>query len=247
MRLTVGSRFVRLRAFGLAAIFLCTASGASQAAVLLFEDFETPAISIQGATSPNLPTGWQSNGIGIPEIWRPGLFAVPFRWNQAEPMASPAGGNQILFLNQWEGIYKQVGTIAPNTTYTLSAAIGYDKWIGNPLNWSLQMYADSNDNGSLDPDDTFLVQEFGGSGNAVNPLPGDWVTNSTSFDSAQIDPSLLGKTLLVLLFNYNDSIASTSNYDNVLLTAVPELSTIQLVLASALALGLWKLARRRTA
>lgn len=247
MLLTAGSRFVRLRAFGLAAIFLCTASSASQAAVLLFEDFETPAISVPGATSPNLPTGWQSNGIGFPEVWRPGPLAVGPRWNQAEPMASPAGGNQILFLNEWEGIYKQVAAIAPNTTYTLSAAVGYDKAIGNPFNWSLQMYADSNDNGFLDNADTFLAQEFGGSGNEVTPLPGDWATNSTSFDSAQIDPSLLGKTLLVLLFNTLNSVTSTSNYDNVLVTAVPELSTIHLLLASALGLGLWKLVRRRMA
>ncbi len=229
----------------LALATLTCGAATADAAVIMTEDFETPAIAIPGATTPTLPSGWVTNNIGLPEIWRPGPLAVGPRWNQAEPMAAPAGGNQILFLDAWEGIYKQAATIAPNTTYTLSAAIGSDLAIVSPLQWSLQMYADLNDDGQLDPGDFLLSQQYGGSGTEAVPAPGDWVTNSTSFDSALIDPNLLGRTLLVLLFNTTNSSTSTSSYDNVTVTAVtvPEPSTVALGLCAAVGFGC--LSRRR--
>lgn len=193
-------------------------------AIAFTENWETPAIPDDSISTSILFSGWrQYSGTNL-GIYNP--LNNSERFNQTNPLAPPAGGNQLLFLSGSNtGIYRMSGVlIEPNTTYTISAAIGNDLLTANIAYWSLQLWADS-DNSYLfegSSTDTFIGQQFGTSATAVNPEPGNWTLNSFSFDSSTT-PALVGQQLIIFLNNFGSNTASF--YDNVSFFAVKNSST----------------------
>ena len=207
----------------------CATSG-----VVFSEGWESPALN-PGATSTLLPGNWSlfSNN-GSYGIWRPDNHV---NFNSVEPLASPAGGNQLLFLsgtNTGVGIVTTV-TIAPETVYTLSSAIGSGQTANNQ-GWSIQLWADTSGSSTFvgsGGGDTFIGQQYGLTLSAVNPGAGDWASNSVSFDSSTT-PNLVGKHLDIFLNNF---LNGTSYYDNVTLSAatVPEPGSLAMLAGFGLA------------
>jgi len=187
-------------------------------ATIFTEKWENPAVA--GSTSSTtLPPAWLSfsGPVDSMQIWHPEGTA---NFNQAAPLAAPAGGNQILFLSGVNtGIYRMSGVlIQPNTTYTLAAAIGHDQMTAHPEHWNLQLWADNNDSGAFEGlagGDSFIGQQFGLTTTAVNPSPGEWALNTFSFNSSTT-PDLVGKQLVVILANSDNG---TSFFDNISLSA----------------------------
>ncbi len=192
----------------------------SHAATIFTESWDDPSI-IGGATSTNLPAGWLrfSTGVGgTSQIWHP---ESTDRFKEADPLASPADGDQVLFLTELNtNVFRMTGAIIqPNTTYTLSAAIGNDLLSTNNQYWSLQLWTDADMDRTFtwnQVGDAFIGQEFGTTATAVNALPGDWALNTFSFDSSTV-PNLVGQELIVFLNNWSGGAASF--YDNVSLSA----------------------------
>lgn len=121
------------------------------------------------------------------------------------PLPAPAGGSQYLALTGVNtGVQWNTGiTIASNSSYVLSAAIG------NPTgqadgSWSLQLWA--NCVGCM-----FLGQQFAEVPGAVTPGANDWASNNYSFNSSNV-PGAVGGSLIVFLNNYR---VGQSAYDNV--------------------------------
>lgn len=204
-------------------------------AALFTEDFESPVVDPTAAVlALHGVNDWDSNGA---MIWRPGAGSVPSRWNQAEPMAGPAGGNQIAFVNP--NLVATIDTgvvIQANTVYTLSAAIGWDNLLPTHGSWSLQLWA-NNPTLGVDPGEQFIDQTYSTLAGVNNPTQGNWATNSISWDSAS-DPGLVGSTLSVLLNNF--AAGDTVYFDNIEITAVPEPGSLAL-----LGMGTLLVARRR--
>lgn len=163
-------------------------------------------------------------------------------FNSTGPLASPASGSQLLVLQGTNsGVYRMSGSIIlPDTVFTLSAALGNSLASTLDGDWSLQLWADANNNNQMDAGDSFLAQQFGSNGTATNAAGGEWTLNSVSFDSG-LNPSYNGMQLIVFLNNYGTT-SSQSYYDNVLLESVPEPSRLLLTCA---ALQLVVLRRRR--
>lgn len=211
----------KLLVTGLALLCSC-ATG--RAAIIVEETWETPSISA-GSTSATLPASWTrfSGSVNDSQVWHPDSVT---NFNQVQSLESPAGGSQLLLLRDTNtGVYRMSGAnIAANTTYELSAAIGNELQTSNTQFWSLQLWADTNSSGFFEGSggDTFIGQQFGTSGTALNASAGEWVSNSFSFNSATTT-SLIGQEMIVFLNNFNDG---TSYYDNVRLSQVPEPTTL---------------------
>lgn len=204
--------------------------------MLLLETFETPTLSAGGSTS-SLPSGWLSySGPSVVQsVFHPTGVT---RFKETAPLESPAGGNQLLMLGRTNsGVYRMSGTtILGGGVYAFSAAIGNSLLEDSDQFWSLQLWADSNDNGFFDPGDSFLGQQFGTSGTATLAAPGEWAVNQFVFDSST-NPAVVGKELILFLNNYGDAL-SESYYDQVLLQAIPEPNRAMLLLLGGLLLGL---------
>lgn len=201
----------------------------ARAAVLLTEGFESPVLSAGGSTN-SLPSGWVSySGPSVVQnVFHP---TGGSRFTMSSPLQSPAGGNQIMVLGRTNsGIYRVTSSaILNDTLYEFSAAIGNSLLEDQDEFWSLQLWADSNDNSVFDAGDTFLSQQYGTSGTTTIASPGAWAMNSTSFDSASM-PSVAGKKLILFLNNYGDAF-SESYYDNISLAIVPEPGRAVLILS----------------
>lgn len=211
------------------------------AAVLLTEGFESPGLA-PGGTTTSLPSGWLSySGPSVVQyVFHP---TGSTRFTSNTPLQSPADGNQMMVLGRTNsGMYHMVSsTILGSTQYQLSAAIGNSLLEDKDEFWSLQLWADINDNNLFDAGDTFLTQQFGTSSTAINATAGGWATNSTLFDSAS-QPSVVGKKLILFLNNYGDAF-SESYYDNITLAIVPEPGRAMLVFIGC---GFLMLRRRRS-
>ncbi|QDT11010.1 hypothetical protein K239x_30030 [Planctomycetes bacterium K23_9] len=166
----------------------------------------------------------------------------------AQPLPSPAGGNQVLELAGTNtGIFRMSGeALQINSIFTLSAAIGNDATLGAANEfWSLQLWADTNGSSSFEGSgsDTFIGQQFGSSSTAVTAAEGQWALNSFSFETGG-DDSLSGQELIVFLNNFD---TGSSYYDNVSLSVstVPEPSSVCILSVGLLALIVGR--RRREA
>ena len=218
--------------------------------VVFSEDWETPEITtdplevLSGLFIPidrNLPPNWTA------ENNLPWLLSRPAtaRFSQSSPFAAPAGGDQALILEgRNTGVSIEVGAIAANTAYTLSAAIG------SALNeaeendtWSLQLWSDTSGDGTVTADDLFLGQSFGTLAGVTNPVRGGWATNSVTIDSSDT-PDAVGSDLLIFLNNF--SIRGTSYYDNVSLSSTSSVPEPNAVFVFGLTGAMLALARRRT-
>lgn len=221
-------------------IFLQGVSQFASAAVIFSESFESPVVGAGGSTFA-LTAGWvnYSGPSTTRLISRPAGTSM---FNSTGPLASPASGSQLLVLQGTNsGVYRMSGSIIlPDTVFTLSAALGNSLASTLDGDWSLQLWADANNNNQMDAGDSFLAQQFGSNGTATNAAGGEWALNSVSFDSG-LNPSYNGMQLIVFLNNYGTA-SSQSYYDSVLLESVPEPSRLLLTCA---ALQLVVLRRRR--
>lgn len=188
---------------------------------LILESWESPSVAA-GSSSTVLPTSWLrfSGGINNSRVFHPSNTAY---FNQVQPLAGPAAGNQLLLLHGTNtGIYRLSGIfIQANTAYELSAAIGNSNMGENSQFWSLQLWADTNNSGVFEGMgfDSFIGQQFGGNVEANLPAAGEWAFNSFLFNS-ETRPDLVGKQLIIFPNNYYE--AGTSYYDNVSLRAATE-------------------------
>jgi hypothetical protein len=216
-------------------------AASAQATTILEESWEDPVVA-PGAQSTSLPAGWSrfSGPFDGAAILRPTGSAI---FAATNPLAPPADGGQALQLSGVNtGIYRMTGiTILPNTTYTLTAAIGNDVSTVSEF-WSLQIWADANRSGSFEGSvgDAFIGQEFGLSASARNAAAGGWERNAFSFDSSTVAAGV-GQQLVIFLNSFG---AGTSFYDAVVLTAaanpaeVPAPFSAALLLTALLGLGL---------
>ena len=89
--------------------------------------FELDATSPGGVVA-TVPTGWTAfNEAGSSDIGSQNAGGVDYTVNN--PLAAPAAGNQFCYVNIFNGnpmggIYQDVGALQPNTTYTLTVAMG---------------------------------------------------------------------------------------------------------------------------
>jgi hypothetical protein len=209
---------------------------ASAASAQFVESWENPSITAGTQTSAAGFNGWVAftGSSANMQVQHPNTTVA---FNHVLPPAGPAGGNQMLRLSGSNtGISRMTGmTIQANQQYTLSAAIGNSKAEASSATWSLQLWADTNGNGSFDgsPLDMFIGQQFGTSGTATNPVLGEWATNSYTFDSAA-KPELVGTQLIALLNNNAEVTNGVSYYDRVV---IPEPAGVLAIGAAALALG----------
>ena len=90
--------------------------------------FEVNVASGAGGVVATVPTGWTAFSEGGPSDigsqWAGGVDYTTYT-----PLAAPAAGNQYCYINMFNpsvtgGIYQDVGALQPNTTYTLTVAIG---------------------------------------------------------------------------------------------------------------------------
>ena len=108
---------------GVMAVTLALSVDTARATTIFSEDFEATVLA-EGAKSA--PSGWACADTA--KIWRPGTAAAPGQFNQTEPMASPAGGTNILELDcstTDSYVYRNIGTVAANTDYKVTMAIGW--------------------------------------------------------------------------------------------------------------------------
>jgi hypothetical protein len=90
--------------------------------------FELNVASGAGGIVTTVPTGWTAFNEGGPsDIGSQWAGGVDYTVNT--PLAAPAAGNQYCYINMFNssvtgGIYQDVGALQPNTTYTLTVAIG---------------------------------------------------------------------------------------------------------------------------
>jgi hypothetical protein len=198
--------------------------------------FETPVLA-PGGLSVSVPTGWtsfQTAGGGVFDV---GIErANPNQFTLNNPLGAPAEGNNFLWLNRFDGsgtagIFQDIGAILPNTTYTLTVALGGRKdRINSP--GIISLWNGTNNAGTL----------LGTSGGL--PAQDSWQDYTVSFTTgASVNGHL---TIGLSVLN-----ASTiqADFDNVRLTAVavvPEPSTYGLALASLLG-GLICIRHRRRA
>jgi alpha-L-rhamnosidase len=90
-----------------------------------------------GAAVSTVPTGWTAfNEGGASDIGSQNAGGTDY--TVYDPLAAPAAGNQYCYINMFNpgvtgGIYQDVGALQPNTTYTLTVAIGSRKDRTNSL------------------------------------------------------------------------------------------------------------------
>ena len=231
----------------LAVALLVWGSPGATAGFLVVEGWESVSLA-PGALSGPVPAGWVAfSGAPFSGVYRPGAT----EFSATSPLAAPAGGNNALVLSGantgWS--YTTTASIQPNTVYTLSAAIGNSTVASDHTNWSLQLWADANNNAGFEGGgfDTFLGQQFGTNPTALAPALGAWRTNSYQFDSAS-NPLSVGSRVIVFLNNFN---TGTSYYDTVTLstpdaaTATPLPPSVLLLAAGLLGLARWGVRTRR--
>ena len=217
--------------------------------IVFSEDWETPittdAVEVFSGfflpTDLSLPPNWTAENNAPRLLSRPETT----RFSQALPFAAPAGGDQALILEGRDtGVSIEIGMIAANTEYTLSAAIGSSLVEAEDNDtWSLQLWADTSGDGTVTSGDLFLGQSFGTLAGVTNPSRGGWAINSVSVDSSDT-PGAVGSNLLIFLNNF--SIRGTSYYDNVSLASASSVPEPNSLLMISLAAGMLALVRRRT-
>jgi hypothetical protein len=180
-----------------------------QAGVVNNDSFELDAASDPGGIVSTVPTGWTAfNEAGASDIGS--QYAGGTDYTVYNPMAAPAEGNQYCYVNMFNssvtgGIYQDVGTLQPDTTYTLTVAIGsrHDR-INSPGIISLL-----NGTGG-----TGIVLVKGGG------LPGTqntWQNYTVTFTTG----ASVSGDLTVELSVLGNSTTIQADFDNVRLTATP--------------------------
>lgn len=190
-------------------------------------------IAPPGGVMKFVPSGWLSfNQKGGEDIGSQNALAANYPVNN--PMEWPAEGNQFAYVNMFAnnaeggGIFTDVGSLMPNTQYTLTVAIGSraDR-LNSPGIISLV-------NG-FDNTGTLLA-----TGGGLPETQGTWMDYSITFTTgAEVSDNL------IIVLSVLGAETIQADFDNVRLeaTAVPEPSTIALCLLGGL--GAARMIRRR--
>lgn len=174
-------------------------------------------VASPGGVVATVPTGWTAFNEGAPsDIGSQNAGGNDYVINT--PLSAPAEGNQFCYINMFNagitgGIYQDVGTLQPNTTYTLTVAIGSraDR-VNSPGIISLV-------NGT---DNTGTVLATGGGLPAAQNTWQDYTVNFTTGSSVNGD--------LTVRLSVPGSGTIQADFDNVRLTALPtalKASTLQ--------------------
>ena len=182
-------------------------SATPQAATVNNPSFEFDVASPGGVVS-TVPSGWTAFNEGGPaDIGSGNAGGVDYTVNN--PLAAPAAGNQYCYINMFNsgvrgGIYQDVGALQPNTTYTLTVAIGSraDRF-NSPGIISLN-------NGT---DNTGIVLASGG---GLPATQNTWQDYTVTFTTGA---SVSGDLTIVLSVIGGGTIQA--DFDNVQLTATP--------------------------
>jgi hypothetical protein len=175
--------------------------------------FEVNAASGPGQLVPSVPTGWTSfNEAGRSDIgsqWA-GDNSGNYDYTANTPLAVPAADNQYCYVNMFNptvigGIYQDVGALQPNTTYTLTVAIGSrNDRINSP--GIISLINGINNTG------TVLT-----STNGLPSLQNTWQNYSASYTTG----NSVNGDLTVVLSVLGNSSTIQADFDNVRLTATP--------------------------
>ena len=203
---------------GLSGLFSLSIAYAQSPITVNNFSFEANVASVGGDVT-SVPTGWTAfNEAGSSDIGSENSGGTQYTVNN--PLAAPADGNQYCYINMFNpsvtgGIYQDVGALQPNTTYTLTVAIGSraDR-INSPGIISLV-------NGA---DDTGTVLASGGGLPGTQNTWQDYTVNFTTGASVSGD-------LTIVLSVLGNGTTIQADFDNVQLTAlqrsVPEPVLIQ--------------------
>jgi hypothetical protein len=186
--------FSKLLASGAVALFALAVAQAQTLVTVNNFSFE--------ADNNAVPSGWTGFNLGY-------SAASSGNYNQNNPLAPPADGNQYFAINKTGsdtigGIYQDVGTLQPNTLYTLTVALGEraDR-INSPGIIAL-----------INGVDTTGVVLASGGGNAS--ASGTWQDYKVTFTTG---PAVSGDLTVELAVGPLGTIQA--NFDNVRLTATP--------------------------
>lgn len=210
---------------------------ASPAASLVVENFSfEDDVAGPGGVITTTPTGWFAyNRTGAADIGSQN--ATPSQFSINNPLAAPALGDQFLYVNTFgnnpggiSGVFQPIADLLPNTTYTLTVAIGsrLDR-INTAGTISL---VDGFDN-------TGTILATGG---GLPAAQDSWEDFSISFTTGE---EVTGFLTIVLSSVAAETIQA--DFDNVRLEAVtvPEPSTIASLFAAAAFSGGFLVLRRR--
>jgi hypothetical protein len=196
---------------------LCTAH--AQSVTVNNPSFEAQVLPTGGltVTTPNGPTGWTGYNIGSGGNWDIGVqSAGGTDYTVFSPLATPAQGNNYLWLNRFNGngtqitgVYQDVGSLLADTTYTLTVAIGQrnDSAPNSQPAWSPGIISLLNGT-----DYTGTVLATGGG----LPARNTWQDYTVSYTTGATVSGDLLIDLSVL-----DSPSIQADFDNVSLTATP--------------------------
>ncbi|HEV2695122.1 MAG TPA: alpha-L-rhamnosidase C-terminal domain-containing protein [Verrucomicrobiae bacterium] len=170
--------------------------------------FELDAAS-PGQVVTTVPAGWTAFNEGAPsDIGSQNAGGTDYMANN--PLAAPAAGNQYCYINMFNpnvtgGIYQDVGKLLPNTTYSLTVAIGSraDR-INSP--GIISLLNGTNQTGTV-------LASGGGRPETQNTWRNYTVTYTTG-------PSVSGD-LTVELSALGNATSIQADFDNVQLTATP--------------------------
>ncbi len=165
-----------------------------------------------GGVTDFLPNGWIAEVRN--SIWRPGPDAIGPRFDDADPLASPAHGNNTLYIDSERAVYKRTDILLEaGKTYTMSAAIGGDRAV-DFSNWQLILRAGAENTGEVVG---FMNENSPG---AVNPSPGQWALNRLVVRGDEAPASTLNQPIVIMLRNSLNG--TTAYFDNVRLTVTGE-------------------------
>jgi hypothetical protein len=171
--------------------------------------FEANAASEAGEVAETVPNGWTAfNEVGPTDIgsqWAGGVDYITHT-----PLAAPAAGNQYCYINMFNssvtgGIYQDVGVLQPNTTYTLTVAIGSraDRMNSSGI---ISLINGASNTG------TILATT-----NGLPATQGGWQDYTVTFTTGA---SVSGDLVIVLSVLGNETTIQ-ADFDNVRLTATP--------------------------
>lgn len=191
--------------------------------------FEDPALSGPGTGSnPTTPPAWteyNQDANGANGVQYAGGNPADYPVNA--PLAAPADGNQYAYVNWFNnsqpttGIFQDVGPLEPNTTYTLTVAIGSRADRVN-LPGIISLY--NGPSGSSPVNGATLLIDNGAG--QIPATQGTWQDYSVTYTTG---PSVSGDLLVDL--HVNNSLATNggtiqANFDNVQLSQEPAPSVV---------------------
>lgn len=126
---------------GVMAVTLALSVDTARATTIYTQSFEGTTLD-SGASTTTLPSGWNNASSwgapsSAPTVYRP----TTADFSTAEPLASPADGNNVLKVRSGDFGIGAMGTIQADTDYTLSFAVGWDLLDATAPGWGVNVTA----------------------------------------------------------------------------------------------------------